>query len=164
MSGIERGAARRRTLDPARQRPGPRDGAVTSRIMSRVRNKDSKAELLLRSTLHRRGLRYRIHASDIVGRPDVVIRRSKLAVFVDGDLWHGNPDEWRRRGRSSLADLFPTRTAWWVQKIERTIERDRQVTEQLQADGWTVVRIWESEVLADPSAAADRVVSARGAA
>lgn len=140
------------------RRLGPRDREVTSRMMAAVKNKDSKAELALRHTLHARGLRYRLHARDVTGRPDIVIRSRRLAIFVDGDMWHGN--EHKRRGLSSLADLFPTRTEWWVDKIERNIRRDQQVNEQLAADGWTVIRIWESEILEDPQKAADRVFDA----
>jgi DNA mismatch endonuclease, patch repair protein len=140
-----------------RRRLGPRDPAVTSRMMSRVRHKDSKAELALRRALHAAGVRYRLHAPDVTGRPDLVIRSRRLAVFVDGDLWHGNPEEVRRRGRESLADVFPTRTEWWVAKIERTMARDREVTEALRAEGWTVVRLWEHDVLRDPAGCAAAV-------
>jgi DNA mismatch endonuclease (patch repair protein) len=140
------------------RRLGPRASKVTSRMMAAVRNKDSKAELALRRALHARGLRYRLHARDITGHPDIVIRSRRLAVFVDGDMWHGN--EHKRRGLSSLADLYPTRTAWWVDKIERNMRRDREVNEQLAAAGWTVVRIWESEVLENPQKAADQVMAA----
>jgi len=125
--------------------------------MARVRNKDSKAELALRRALHAAGVRYRLHAPDVTGRPDLVIRSRRLAVFVDGDLWHGNPDEVRRRGRASLAELFPTRTDWWVAKIERTVARDREVTEALRAEGWTVLRLWEHDVLRDPAGSANTV-------
>lgn len=128
--------------------------------MSRVRNRDSKAELTLRRALHAAGVRYRLHARDVTGHPDLVIRRLRLAVFVDGDLWHGNPEEVRRRRRESLADVFPTRTDWWVAKIERTIERDREVNDALRLAGWTVIRLWEHDVLADPDAAARVVLEA----
>lgn len=132
-----------------------RDPAVTSRMMSRVRNKDSQAELLLRRQLHRRGIRYRLHAPDVLGRPDIVIRSLRVAVFVDGDFWHGN--EHHRRGLRHLEDLFPSNTDWWVAKIKRNVERDQEVTAQLRAQGWTVVRLWGSEVLASSDAAAERV-------
>jgi DNA mismatch endonuclease (patch repair protein) len=127
-------------------------------MMSRVRGKDSKAELALRAELHRRGLRYRLHARDVLGRPDIVIRSRRFAVFVDGDFWHGNA--WRLRGLRRLEDQFPTRTDWWVAKIRRTMERDCEVTARLEADGWTVIRIWESDVLANVGAAATRVLEA----
>jgi len=142
------------------RRLGPRDREVTSRMMAAVRGKDSKAELALRRALHARGLRYRLHAADVFGHPDLVIRSRRLAVFVDGDMWHGN--EHRRRGLSSLADLFPTRTEWWVAKIERNVQRDQEVNARLKADDWTVVRVWESEVLQDPQKAADKVLAALG--
>lgn len=141
-------------------RLGPRDPAVTSRMMAAVRDKDSKAELRLRRALHAAGLRYRLHASDVPGRPDLVVRSRRLAVFVDGDMWHGNPEELKRRGRENLAELFPSRTEWWVAKIERNMARDREITERLQREGWTVIRFWEHDVLADPDAAAHKVLQA----
>ena len=125
--------------------------------MSRVRKQELEAELALRRALHRRGLRYRVHASDVHGRPDLVIRSKRLAVFVDGDFWHGNA--WRVRGLERLEDQFPTRTEWWVAKINRTMERDREVTATLEAEGWRVVRIWESEILDDADSSADRVLA-----
>ncbi|MCA1703829.1 MAG: very short patch repair endonuclease [Actinobacteria bacterium] len=136
----------------------PRDPAVTSRMMARVRSKDSKAELALRRTLHARGFRYRLHGKDILGRPDIVNRSRRLAIFVDGDMWHGN--EHRRRGLASLAELFPTRTEWWVEKIKANMRRDHEVTTKLREQGWTVIRLWESEVLADPDGAAQHVLDA----
>ena len=84
-----------------------------------------------------------------------------MAVFVDGDFWHGNPAEWKRRGYKSMDDQFQeSKRAWWTQKLQRNIERDREVTATLEADGWIVLRIWESEVLADVAAAAERVAGA----
>lgn len=140
------------------RRLGPRDRAVTSRMMAAVRSKDSKAEIALRRALHARGLRYRLHGRDVTGHPDLVIRSRRLAVFVDGDMWHGN--EHIRRGLPRLADLFPTRTEWWVAKIERNMQRDREVSDKLRADGWTVVRLWESEILQNPQQAASTVLKA----
>lgn len=134
--------------------PG-RDPVMTSRMMSAVRNKDSKAELLLRRGLHKRGIRYRLHARDLAGRPDIVVRKYRLAIFVDGDLWHGNA--WRLRGLARMEDLFPNRTEWWVSKIQRNMKRDREVTAALAKDGWEVHRVWESEVLSSPDAIADRI-------
>lgn len=124
-------------------------------MMSAVRGKDSKAEVALRRELHRRGLRYRLHARDVIGNPDVVVRSRKVAVFVDGDFWHGNAH--RLRGLDRLDDLFPTNREWWMKKLRRNIERDREVTATLQAKGWRVVRVWESDVLSDPTCAADTV-------
>ena len=128
--------------------------------MSKVRSKDSKAELALRRVLHAHGVRYRLHARDLVGCPDLVNRSRKVAVFVDGDMWHGNPAEVVRRGRSSLAELFPTRTDWWVAKIERTMRRDEYVTAALTDAGYRVIRLWEHDVLTDAEAAAAPVLQA----
>ena len=127
-------------------------------MMAAVRNKDSKAELALRRQLHARGLRYRLHARDLPGRPDLVIRKYRLAVFVDGDFWHGNA--WKVRGLARFEDQFPTNRDFWLAKIRRNMQRDQDVTAALVASGWTVVRLWESEVLASPAAAADRVQGA----
>jgi DNA mismatch endonuclease, patch repair protein len=127
-------------------------------MMAAVKGKDTKAELALRRALHRRGLRYRLHAPDVPGRPDIVIRSRRLAVFADGDMWHGNA--WRLRGLKRLEDMFPTNTSFWTEKIRRNIERDKEVTARLLEEGWTVVRIWESEILADPDAAAQKVLDA----
>jgi DNA mismatch endonuclease (patch repair protein) len=138
----------------------PRDPAVTSRMMAAVRNKNSKAEVALRRELHARGVRYRLHARDVPGHPDIVIRSLRLAVFVDGDMWHGNA--WRLRGLARLEDLFPTRTEWWAAKISRNMERDRQVSERLKEQGWSVVRLWESDVQRSARKAADFVESAIG--
>jgi DNA mismatch endonuclease (patch repair protein) len=128
--------------------------------MSKVRAKDSKAELALRRVLHAHGLRYRLHARDLIGNPDIVNRSRKVAVFVDGDMWHGNPAEPARRGRASFAELFPTRTDWWLAKIERNRMRDMEVTSALTQAGYQVIRVWERDVLADPDAAARPVLDA----
>jgi DNA mismatch endonuclease (patch repair protein) len=127
-------------------------------MMAAVRSKDSRAELALRKALHRQGLRFRLHARDVEGRPDIVIRSKRLAVFADGDMWHGNA--WRLRGLNRLEDMFPTNTEFWVKKIRRNMERDREVTQRLADKGWTVVRLWESDILADPDEAAKRVLRA----
>ncbi len=125
-----------------------RDPAVTSRMMATVKNKNSRAELLVRRRLHAMGLRYRLHYTSVHGRPDLVFPRQKVAVFIDGDFWHGNA--WRLRGLTCLADMFPNRTEWWVEKITRTMRRDAEVTELLIAEDWRVLRFWESDVLANP--------------
>jgi len=133
-----------------------RDSAVTSRMMAAVKNKDSKAELVLRAALWRRGLRYRKHAN-LIGRPDLVFGPARTAVFVDGDFWHGNA--WRLRGLPNLAAQFPHRRRWWVAKIQRNIERDAEVTAALRRQGWKVLRFWESQVLKAPQRVAARVAT-----
>lgn len=139
-----------RNKDRRRQAP-----EHTRKVMRANRSRDTKPELALRRELHRRGVRYRVHAADVPGRPDLVIRRLGLAVFVDGDFWHGN--RWRLRGLSSLEEDIASNHEYWVPKIRRNIERDEQVNQRLEAMGWTVLRVWESEVNHDPAAVADRV-------
>ena len=140
-----------------RRNPIRRDPTVTSRMMAAVRDRNSKAELALRRELHSHGVRYRLHARDVPGRPDIVWRGRKIAVFVDGDMWHGHA--WKVRGLAKLEDMFPTNTEWWVSKIRRNEERDREVNRELRRTGWRVVRLWESDVLASPSRAGRRVMA-----
>lgn len=134
-----------------------REVATTSRIMAAVRNRDSTAELAVRRRLWANGLRYRLDAK-LAGRPDLVFPSKRIAVFIDGDLWHGN--SWRVRGLPSLESQFPNRTEWWVAKITRNMQRDREVNDQLAAHGWTVIRFWESDTLTDPNGVARAIVAA----
>lgn len=131
---------------------------LTRRVMQSNRSGNTKPELVLRRELHRRGIRYRLHARDVFGKPDLVVRKLRVAVFVDGDFWHGN--RWRLRGLARLEEDFHKNREWWVAKIRRNVDRDREVDGRLADDGWTVLRVWESDVLADVAAAADRVQEA----
>lgn len=123
---------------------------------------DTKCELTLRSCLWRAGYRFRKNVVGLPGRPDVVFVREQVAVFCDGDFWHGR--NWEARSKKLAAGANPT---YWVAKIEHNRERDRRNTEALEVAGWTVVRLWESEILSQPEQAARRVMSelerARGA-
>lgn len=117
--------------------------------MSRVRNKDTKPESTLRSALHRRGCRFRKNVSALPGRPDVVFTRVRLAVFVDGDFWHGyRYQTWR--------DSLPS---FWREKIGETIARDKAIEVRLRDSGWCVLRLWEHEVEEDLESCVSRVVA-----
>lgn len=135
---------------------------LTRRVMQSNRGRDTKPELMLRRELHRRGVRYRLHPKDVVGRPDLVVRTLRVAVFVDGDFWHGN--RWRLRGLARLEEDFHNNREFWVAKIRRNVQRDEEVNARLAESGWTVLRMWESEVLRDVTAVADRVQEAIHAA
>jgi DNA mismatch endonuclease (patch repair protein) len=126
--------------------------------MSRVRSKDSRAEIALRKELHALGFRYRLHNRTVIGTPDLSVQSRRIAIFMDGDLWHGNPALPAQRGRREFADLFPTRTGWWLEKINRNMERDRDVTGRLQAAGWLVVRVWESDISRDARSVAQNII------
>jgi DNA mismatch endonuclease, patch repair protein len=95
-----------------------------------------------------------------LGRPDLVNRRRKVAVFVDGDFWHGNLEEWRRRGFDSMEAQFRVaKREHWTAKLRRNVERDREVHAALAAAGWEVLRFWESEVSTDLDAVADQIAA-----
>jgi len=126
--------------------------------MAAVRGHDTRPELALRRALHARGVRYRVHPRDVVGHPDLANRSRKVAVFVDGDFWHANPAEWQRRGFDSMEAQFPiTKRAEWMAKLRRNVERDAEVNDALASDGWQVIRVWESEIRADPEGVADLI-------
>jgi DNA mismatch endonuclease (patch repair protein) len=107
--------------------------------MSRIRDKDTVPELTVRSYLHRIGLRYRLHAIDLPGKPDLVFRSAKLCVFVHGCFWHGckNCVDGRRRVRSN--------SSYWHAKVSRNRARDKQQSRALRKRGWTVFTIWECQ-------------------
>lgn len=123
----------------------PRDARITSRIMAAVRSRHTKPELLLRTALWRRGLRYRLHTK-LPGKPDIVFPGSKVAVFVDGDFWHGNA--WRIRGMANFDEQFEgiNNAEFWRNKILANMARDEYVNQRLSADGWMVVRVFESQL------------------
>lgn len=135
-----------------------RDKAVTSRMMSRVKSKNTKPEMTVRRALFRLGLRYRIHDSRLPGRPDIVFVGPKLVVFIDGDFWHGAG--WRERGHNELGEQFPTNREFWVAKIQENQRRDARVDVALQDMGWTVIRVMESEVKADLTAVVNLIAAA----
>ncbi|MGZ5443509.1 MAG: very short patch repair endonuclease [Thermoanaerobaculia bacterium] len=125
---------------------------LASDIKRRNRARDTRAELLLRRELWKRGLRYRLHDKTLPGKPDLIFRFARVLVFVDGDFWHGR--QWRFR-RARLAR--GANAAYWIPKIEANIARDRRTTRALRRLGWSVIRVWESAVIADPAGVADRI-------
>ncbi len=129
--------------------------------MRRVKSTDTGPELALRRALWRRGLRYRLHARNLPGKPDLTFPRHRVAVFVDGDFWHGR--QWQARGLPSLTSQFKeTQAAYWVGKIQRNVERDARVNEELASLGWRVVRFWESSVREDLEGCVEEVLRQLG--
>lgn len=117
-----------------------------SETMARIRSRDMKPELALRHALWAAGFRgYRKNLRGVPGTPDVAFTKRKVAVFVDGDFWHGR--DWAS-ARSRLE--HGSNPVFWISKIERNMERDREVDAKLRSFGWTVVRLWGSDVLSDP--------------
>lgn len=113
--------------------------AERSERMSRIRGSDTRPEIALRKVLHGLGLRYRLHATDLPGRPDLVFPRFRTAVFVHGCFWH-------RHAGCSIASSPKSNAEFWRLKFERNVARDQRVTEQLRKMGWHVVVAWECEL------------------
>ena len=108
--------------------------------MGRVRLKRGRAETLLAKELWHRGLRYRLNWRALPGSPDIAITSKKLAVFVDGEFWHG--ENWEQRKAKLKKDRD-----YWIEKIEENMARDRRNDEKLRTLGWTPLHFWEKEVL-----------------
>jgi DNA mismatch endonuclease (patch repair protein) len=123
--------------------------------MSAIKSKNTRPEFTLRHALWTRGLRYRINVKSLKGKPDVVFTRAKIVVFCDGDFWHGH--NWAIRGLSSLDEELEKYTQFWRDKILDNIQRDKEHTAHLEAEGWKVIRIWESDINADVVNCADKI-------
>lgn len=107
--------------------------------MSKIRGKNTKPELLFRKALWKENVRYRVDNKKLPGKPDVSIQKYKLAIFIDGEFWHGyNWDERKNQVKSNQG--------FWIPKIERNMQRDREVNRQLNEMGYTVFRFWEKEI------------------
>lgn len=136
---------------------GLKAASATASSVARAasKKKNTRCEIALRRELWRRGLRYRLHHERLQGRPDLVFVRERLAVFCDGDFWHGRDLALR------LAKLAGGHNAaYWVKKVRGNVERDLRNSAALVASGWHVVRLWETDIIRDPVAAADAVAAA----
>jgi len=121
-----------------------------SHCMSRVRNRDTDLEQAVRSALHKRGLRFRKHVRALPGTPDVVFPRHKVAVFIDGDFWHGYRfPKWKH-----------TQSEFWQVKIETNRTRDKRNHAKLRRMGWRVVRLWQHQIERGLDACVERVAEA----
>ena len=108
-----------------------------SQIMARIKSKDTKPELMLRRALWKRGLRYRVHVSELPGQPDIVFHRARIVVFVDGAFWHGKKLSEERLARMSQ---------YWREKIRKNVERDQAATSALEESGWRVLRYDDRDI------------------
>lgn len=118
--------------------------------MQAVKNKGSKIETLLQKELWKRGLRYRKNAKSVFGKPDIVFIGKKIAVFCDSEFWHGY--DWENR----KADIKSKRE-FWIPKIERNIQRDKEVTLVLENEGWIVLRYWGKDIIERTAEIADEI-------
>lgn len=118
--------------------------------MKQVKNKDSAIEVLLRRELWCRGLRYRKNVNRIYGKPDIAFIGKKVAVFCDSEFWHGH--NWEERKND-----FKSHQEFWIPKIERNMERDREVNEKLISEGWVVLRFWGKDIKKNTAQCADQI-------
>lgn len=109
-----------------------------SERMRRIKGKDTKIEWVVRRLLYTEGYRYRLHPTDLPGKPDIVFRNRKTAIFVHGCFWHQHKN-------CKIAHIPKSRSTYWREKLERNIKRDENNLLKLKAKGWTVIVIWECE-------------------
>lgn len=121
-----------------------------ARNMRSNKSKDTKPELTLRKELWHRGLRYRKNVKTLEGKPDIVFLRAQIAIFVDGRMWHGYDWEHQKKDFKSHQD-------YWIPKIERNMERDYSVTQELVEQGWLVLRFWDFEIEKNVVKCADKI-------
>lgn len=112
--------------------------SVRSRIMSSVKQRHTKPEVLVRSLLHRLGYRFRLHQKDLPGRPDIVLPRYHTAIFVHGCFWHQHPNCGKARRPSSNQE-------YWDKKLDENISRDKRKEDELSELGWRVAIVWQCE-------------------
>ena len=117
-----------------------RDSATVSNNMRKIHSKDTSIELLLRKALWHKGYRYRKNYKALPGSPDIVLTKYKIAIFCDGDFWHG-------KDINKIRGQVKTNRQYWIPKIERNIEHDQEVDAALLCQGWMVLRFWESDII-----------------
>ena len=118
------------------------DSATRSYNMSRIKGKDTKPELLVRKYLHSKGLRFRLHDSKLPGKPDIVLSKYHTVVQVQGCFWH------KHEGCKYFV-VPKTRTEWWLNKINRTVERDKENKNKMDLLGWKTLVVWECDLKKD---------------
>ena len=121
-----------------------------SEVMGRIRSKDTTPELRVRRLVHGMGYRYRLHAKGLPGRPDLVFRPRRKAIFVHGCFWH-------RHEGCSRSQIPKTRTGFWQDKLDGNVRRDQTNEAALRSDGWGVLTIWECETKYDPERLTRRI-------
>ena len=129
---------------------------VTHKIMSAVKSKNTSPEMALRRALWAKGMRYRVNVRTLPGKPDIVFMKARIAIFCDGDFWHGH--NWAIRGLSSLDEELSRYSQFWKDKILGNIKRDTVNTEKLKSASWEVVRFWESDINTDLSKCVDLII------
>ena len=123
-----------------------------SKLMAKIKGFDTKPEQKLKKALWKLGYRYRKNVKTLPGKPDIVFRKFKLAVFIDGEFWHGF--EW-----NSKKEKIKLNRDFWIPKIERNIQRDQYNNQLLVDQGWTVIRFWGKEINKDIEFCQNRIIT-----
>lgn len=131
------------------------DGATRSRMMSSIQGKNTQPEMVIRRFLHRKGFRYRLHKKDLPGKPDLVLSRYRLVIFVHGCFWHRHKD-------CFYATSPATRKDFWQRKLKGNVKRDNRQYRDLIESGWRVLIIWECGVRHNSDTLNDVVLLIRG--
>jgi DNA mismatch endonuclease (patch repair protein) len=121
------------------------------KTMQHIRSVNTKLELLIAKELRKKKIYFARNVKTILGKPDFVFRRKKVAVFIDSDFWHGHP---------TRCIMPKSNLSYWEGKIERNRQRDRMVNKQLRSMGWKVIRIWEYDLKKNLGKSLKKIVSA----
>ena len=124
-----------------------RDKKTTYRIMSAIKSKNTRPEKLFEKELRKSKIKFKKHYP-IEGKPDFAILDKKIAIFIDGDFWHGN--NWRLRGFKNREQELKSYKRFWSDKIKNNVARDKKTNKILRKKGWTVLRFWEHHLKIDP--------------
>ena len=119
--------------------------------MQNIKSKDTSIELILRKELWNRGIHYRKNFKELIGKPDIVLTKYKVVIFCDSEFWHGY--DWENRKKD-----FKSNQAFWIPKIERNMERDKEVTTSLEEQGWTVIRFWGKDIKKNTNDCVDKIL------
>lgn len=119
--------------------------------MRNIRSKGTKPERIIAKKLKEKGIYFTQHVKKVFGKPDITFLRKKVAVFIDSDFWHRHPENFQ---------MPKTNRDYWEKKIERNVNRDKEVNKKLKEEGWEVIRIWESEIKNDPDNCVELILEA----
>ena len=122
-----------------------------SALMRKIKSTNTIPEILLRKAIWKQGVRYRINSAILPGKPDIVIPSKKIAVFVDGEFWHGY--NWKEK-----KEKIKSNRSYWIPKIERTIKRDKENNKKLKKLNFVVIRFWEHEIRKDLSGCVNKIL------
>ena len=122
-----------------------------SKIMSKIKGKDTKPEVKFRKALWHLGYRYRKNYKKLIGKPDIVFNKYKTVIFIDGEFWHGY--KWKEK-----QDKIKSNREFWIPKIEHNMQRDQEVNEALQQKGYQIFRFWQKDIIENLNSCLEEVI------